>query len=239
MWFQGKDWKKTRQNIINTLNTLDIENSLLVVALSGGKDSLFLLTALASLEDKYSFELLPVHINHKIQKENKLFENIAKTQAKKLGKVCNVLEIEAIDKKKNLEEELRDKRYGLLEKFRKENKAKYIITAHHLDDQAETILAHIIRGSGIQGLKGMKARNNKVIRPILNTSRAEIEKLIHSTNLPYYEDRMNYSKDYQRGKIRNVLIPLLGKEFNPQISKHLAKLGDLAQKHQNDIKKIL
>jgi len=234
MWFQGKNWKKTRQNIINTLNTLDVEESRLVVALSGGKDSLFLLTALSSLEDKYNFELLPVHINHKIQKENRLFENIAKTQAEKLGKVCNVLEINTVDKKKNLEEELRDKRYELLEKFRKKNKAKYVVTAHHLDDQAETILAHIIRGSGVQGLKGMKVKNRKVVRPILNTSRAEIEKLIHSTNLPYYEDRMNYSKDYQRSKIRNILIPLLEKEFNPKTSKSLAKLGKLVRESQKD-----
>jgi len=118
----------------------------------------------------------------------------------------------------------------VLERHRRQKNAEYIAVAHHQSDQAETVLAHIIRGTGLRGLRGMLPVRNKIIRPLLHTSKKDIECLIHSTDLPYYNDRLNYPSAYQRNKIRHDLIPYLEKEFNPQITARLSKLAENARR---------
>jgi len=124
---------------------------------------------------------------------------------------------------------MRNERYRLLENYRKKTSAAYVAVAHHEDDQAETVLAHIIRGCGLKGLAAMPFRRDKIIRPIIGISKADIDILMKQTDLPYYNDKLNYSLDYQRNKIRHELLPYLKKNFNPQISSCLAKLADAAR----------
>jgi len=238
MWFQGKEWNKTREKLIKVLETLpDLEGKPLVVALSGGSDSVFLLTALASLEGKYEYELLPVYIHHHFQKENDLFERIANVVSQKIGKECKTLHAKPVPKKTNAEDWMRKERYKLLEEYRKKTKASYITVAHHQDDQAETILAHLIRGCGIWGLRGMKPVSKKVIRPLIFCSKKEIKELLHSTTLPYYNDRTNYSSEYQRNKIRHKLLPYLEDNYNPKAIQHLAQLAETVREYGENIDK--
>lgn len=233
MYFQGLTWRKVSQQIIKTLNALpNIKDSKIVVALSGGMDSVFLLAALQQLRKKYRFELLPVHINHRVQKEANLFSRIGEIAAEKVGLECEILTVGQQPSKENLENWLREERYRLLEICRKKHKAHYIAAAHHASDQAETILAHLIRGAGLKGLRGMLPVRGKLVRPLLNCSKKDIEALMRSSKLPYYEDRLNYSGKLQRNKIRHQLIPYLEKEFNLRIAERLAKLAENIQKSQ-------
>lgn len=230
MYFNGKSWRKVSQNIIKLLNTLpNISKSTIVVALSGGQDSVFLLAALTQLRKKYKYHLLPVYIQHNLIPENTLYCKVAVLCAKELGWKCEVFKINPKPKKENPEEWMRNERYRILENYRKKNGAAYIAVAHHKDDQAETVLAHIIRSCGLNGLSGMSFQRDTLIRPIIGISKTEIELLMRSNRLPYYNDKENYSFDYQRNKIRHELLPYLEKNFNPQIKSHLARLADNAR----------
>ena len=237
MFFKGNIWRKASQKIIKHLNTLpDIEKSGIVVALSGGIDSVFLLTALTQLQRKYKYTLYPLYIQHHLIPENDLYSKIAVLCAKKLGWNCVMFSIKPKPRKFNLEDWMRNERYRLLEEYRKKVKAAYVAVAHHEEDQAETVLAHIIRGCGLKGLSAMPFRRNKIIRPIINVSKTDIYNLLNSTSLPYYNDKLNYSSDYQRNKIRHELLPYLRENFNPQISTCLAKLADAAREELDNFK---
>jgi len=237
MYFTGKVWRKVNQQIIRILNSIpSVKRGRIVVALSGGMDSVFLLIALTQLEKKYKFKLLPVHINHGIQQEAKLFEKIAQHISRELGYECQTFPIRKRPKGKNLEEWLREERYRLLENYRKKLKADFVAVAHHASDQAETVLAHIIRGSGLRGLQGMLPVRGRIIRPLLDCTKKDIKILMEKSNFSYYNDKLNYSLIYQRNKIRHRLIPFLEKEFNPKITDRLAKLAKIAQKYFKDTK---
>lgn len=233
MYFQGIIWRKVNQQIIKILNTLpNIEGSRVVVALSGGMDSVFLLAALMQIQKKYKFTLLPVYIDHKIQPEANLFRKIAEYVSLNMDLPYSVFAIKKCPKGRNLEDWMRDERYRLLESFRKKQKANFVAVAHHASDQAETVLAHVIRGTGLKGLEGMQPVRGTIIRPLLNCAKKDIESLMRTSKIPYYEDKLNYSKQYQRNKIRHDLIPYLEKEFNPKITARLTKLAEVAQKSQ-------
>ncbi|MBM3256496.1 MAG: tRNA lysidine(34) synthetase TilS [Candidatus Moranbacteria bacterium] len=231
MYFQGALWRKVNQQMIKVLNGAPaLTGGKLIVALSGGMDSVFLLAALCQIKRKYHFKLLPVHIDHRLESEARLFSGIAKKLALKFNLGFETLTVGKRPRRRNLEDWLREERYRLLEKRRRKENVGYIAVAHHQSDQAETVLAHIIRGAGIQGLKGMLPIRGKIIRPLLYVSKKDITALMHSTNLPYYNDRLNYSRDYQRNKIRHELIPFMEKELNPQITSRLAKLAENLQR---------
>jgi len=235
MFFKGNVWRKVSQNIIKQLNSLpDIKECGMVVALSGGQDSVFLLAVLAELDKKYKLALFPLYIQHKLIPENRTYCQMALLAAQKLGLSCAVLTIKPKPKKVNLEDWMRNERYRLLENYRKKTGAAYVAVAHHEDDQAETVLAHVIRGCGLKGLAAMPFRRDKIIRPILAVAKADIDILMKQTDLPFYNDKLNYSLDYQRNQIRHELLPYLKKNFNPQISSSLAKLAEIANKQTRD-----
>lgn len=231
MFFQGRIWRRTSQQIIKILNSLpDIQECKVVVGLSGGMDSVFLLAALAQIRKKYRFEILPLHVEHNLLAEDKSYSRLARKISGTIGFECSVATAKPCPPKVNKEDWMRNERYRLLESFRVKQKASYIAVAHHASDQAETVLAHIIRGSGLKGLQGMQPVREKLVRPLLNCSKKDIESLLRISKLSYYEDKLNYSKIFQRNKIRNELIPYLEKEFNPQIIQRLAKLAENVQK---------
>ena len=234
MFFKGNVWRKVSQQIIKQLNTLpDIKECGVVVALSGGQDSVFLLAVLTEFKKKYQLQLFPLYIQHKLIPENTTYCGVALLAAKKLGLDCKISTIKPKPRKENLENWMRQERYRLLENYRKKIGACYIAVAHHEDDQAETVLAHIIRGCGLKGLAAMPFQLDKIIRPILGVTKTDIELLMKQAKLPYYNDKLNYSLDYQRNKIRHELLPYLKKNFNPQISSCLAKLADVAREKKH------
>lgn len=119
----------------------------------------------------------------------------------------------------------RDLRYEWFEELRKTNRHEYILTAHHANDNLETFLINLIRGTGPEGLSGISEKNHKVIRPLLSFSRKEIEAYAAENKLEWREDSSNASDKYMRNKIRHQLVPVM-MELNPQLLQSFAKTQD-------------
>lgn len=216
----NKNLVKTIQNTIFQNNLLE-KNSKIVVGVSGGPDSVCLLDILFKLQKKYSLELIAAHVNYGLRgKDSEQDEKFVRNLAKKYNLKIVVLKPK-IKHKQNLENTLRDIRYDFFEKIRQENGFDLISVAHNLDDQVETFLMRLLRGSGLSGLAGMKYKNEKIIRPLLGTARKEILDYLKKNKLDYRIDKTNIQNLFLRNKIRNKLIPYLEKEFNPNLAETL------------------
>ena len=201
----------------------------IVLAVSGGPDSTCMLDIFPRLQKKYDLKLLIAHVNYSLRKKDSdLDEKFVRDLAEKYGIeifVKNMLETQnfASLRKKNISENyLRDVRYEFFEKIRKENNFDFIAVAHNRDDQAETFLMRAIRGAGTAGLAAMRFKNNFIIRPLLEISREEILDYLKKNKLKWRLDKTNLESKFLRNKIRNKLIPMLEKNFNPDIKKTLA-----------------
>lgn len=228
MFFRGSTWKKNSQKIIEILKKISsIEKSRIIVAFSGGSDSLFLLLVLKELQKKFHFEIIPVHINHGYLKQDDLYAKIAQLVGQKINLNVIVLKSKKVPKGVNAENFMREERFRLLEKTRKNKKAHYIAFAHHKSDLAESVLMHLMRGCGLSGLKGMEFQRGRIIRPLLLISKEDIKSLIGGTSFPYYNDKLNYDLNRKRSKIRRKLIPHLKDNFDAKIEDHLANLSQI------------
>ncbi len=213
--------KKIQNSIFE--NSLFERNSKIVLGVSGGPDSTCLLDIFSKLQKKYAIELSIAHVNYHLRgKDSKKDEDFVGKLAEKYKLSINILDAK-IEEGDKSEEKLRDIRYAFFEEVRKENKFDFIAVAHNSDDQAETVLMRLIRGTGLNGLSAMRAKNEKIIRPLLDTTRKEITAYLRSNRLSYRIDKTNKESIYLRNKIRNRLIPYLEKNFNPNIKFVLAK----------------
>lgn len=201
-----------------------------IVCVSGGPDSLCLLDVLATLQKKYDFSLRVAHVNYHLRgRSSDLDEILVKKMA-----VRYHLPITILSQKKNSksasEETLRVIRYAFFETLRKKRGARHIAVAHNEDDQAETLLLRLLRGTGLSGLSAMRAKNNTIIRPLIEMSRTDILRYLKERSIPFREDASNADPRYFRNRIRHRLIPYLEKNFQPQTRKLLAEtallLGD-------------
>ncbi|TAK96678.1 tRNA lysidine(34) synthetase TilS [Patescibacteria group bacterium] len=213
-------------------NNLWQKGSKIVIGVSGGPDSVCLLDIFLKLQKKYALEILIANVNYGLRgKDSEKDEQFVRKLAENYGIKIEVLKFSKAKLWKNLqlsfsklpsENELRDIRYAFFEKVRQENKFDLIAVAHNRDDQAETVLLHLIRGAGLRGLAGIQPRRNHLIRPLLNTSRQEILQHLALARQPFRTDKTNLKSAYLRNKIRNKLIPSLEKDFNPSIKEVLA-----------------
>lgn len=198
-----------------------------IVGVSGGPDSLCLLDVLASLAPKHGFTLRVAHVNYGLRGcASDLDQKLVEKQAASYGIPVTVFRPE----KKvsgNLEESLRDIRYGFFETLRKRKKCDHIAVAHNMDDQAETLLLRLLRGSGLQGLSGMRPKNGAVIRPLIETSRQDILRYLEERGIASREDKSNRDTRLLRNRIRHELLPLLEKRFQPKTKKLLANTAAL------------
>ena len=225
------------EKILNTIKKYNlIENGdSIVIGVSGGPDSICLLNILNEIkkDKKIDFNIYVAHINHMIREEAEEETQYVEEFCKKRNipifiKRANVLNI-AKKAKKGTEETGRDIRYKFFEEVLKNTNSNKIVTAHNLNDKVETVLMNIIRGSGISGLKGIEPiRENKYIRPLIETERSEIEEYCKEKNLDPKIDKSNSENVYTRNKIRNKLIPYLKEEFNPNIMNAINKLSVIA-----------
>lgn len=210
----------------------------LVLGVSGGPDSSAMLDVFSKLKLKCNLELIVVHINYNLRGLDSIKDvEFVKKLAKKYTLPIILLDVK-IEKKNNLEEKLRDIRYAFFEKIRKENKFDLIAVAHNLDDQAETMLMHLIRGSGMLGLSAMQLKNKRVVRPFLDITKKEILEYLKEENLKYRRDKTNAQSKFLRNKIRNKLLPYLEKEFNPQIKRVLANTTKFIKEDYAIIEKV-
>lgn len=202
-----------------------------IIALSGGQDSVVLLSLFIKYRKELNIKIAVAHINHLLRgKESDEDQDFVTALAKKNSLDIFILRENVNDlAKKNswtLEESGRIVRYSYLNNLLRKENAQKIATAHHLNDQGETIIFHLIRGSGLKGIRGMFFEKENVVRPLLNISKDEIEEYCIANYLEYREDMSNYSGAYTRNKIRQHLLPIL-KEYNPKIENQLYKLGEI------------
>ena len=215
----------------------------IVVAVSGGPDSMCLLNILKNLRPKFSTELFVAHINHMIREEADSETEYVKNYCEKNNIKCfikraNVLEM-AKEQKKGTEEMGRIVRYDFFEYVANEVSADKIAIAHTENDNAETILMNLMRGASLEGLKGIEPIRGKYIRPLIECNREEIEKYCEINKLDPKFDKTNNDNTYTRNKIRNLLIPYIKKEFNPNIIETLNRLAVLARQDATYFNKIV
>ncbi|EKD58225.1 MAG: hypothetical protein ACD_56C00169G0004 [uncultured bacterium] len=213
---------KTIQNFAFQ-NNLFPRGSKIIIGVSGGPDSVCLLNIMTDLSQKYDFQLHIAHVNYGLRgKESDKDEDLVRKMAEKYGQQITVLRLKKSDYKGNLENTLRDIRYEFFEKLRVEMAFDLIAIAHNQDDQAETVLMRVLRGSGLEGLSAIKARSDKLIRPLLKTSKEEILAFNKENKLEFRLDESNKNFDFTRNRLRHELIPYLEKNFNPSIKSTLA-----------------
>jgi len=203
----------------------------LVIALSGGADSSALLDLLTKLPD-YNLNLIVAHLNHCLRGvESDADQEFCRVVASRYAIPFESRRIDvkgmASDLRLNLEDAGRRARIAFLDETRVKYGAAAVVVAHHADDQAETVLMRLLRGSGMTGLSGMAHRNARgYVRPLLDISRSEIERYLRSCGLEWREDASNSDTIYLRNRIRHQLLPLL-EEYNPAIRSCLAATASL------------
>ncbi len=207
----------------------------LIVGISGGADSVGLVKLLLAIREKFDLQLHLVHVNYNLRGEDsKGDENFVRDFAKEYNLTLEVINYkEGLKKSKNLEEYLRDFRYEQFEKIRDEKKFHWTVVAHHQDDQIETFLINLFRGAGVDGLKGMliKDQERRIIRPVLNFSKKDIIEFLEATGQNWREDHTNMENVFLRNKIRNILIPIIEKEYSPQFKQRVANMTTQLQEY--------
>ena len=211
----------------------------LVLGLSGGPDSLCLLHILKDLEGEYGFSLRAFHLNHMIREEAEGDEEFVRERCEKLGVPLDCFKAdvtaEAKEKGQSVETAGRNIRHAILkklcediEKDLKDGCSARGVLAHNADDQAETVLLRIIRGTGVHGLGAMEyMREDGLIRPLLDTQRKDIEDYCREKGLDPRTDSTNASEEYLRNRIRLSVIPML-EDINPSIKSALTRLAENA-----------
>lgn len=232
--------------VLATINRYNMINKddVIVIGVSGGPDSITLLNVLNNFREKLNIKIYVAHINHMIREEADEETEYVKEFCKKIDVECFCkridVEKEAINLKIGTEEAGRNIRYDFFEEVAEKVKANKIATAHNSNDNVETVLMNIIRGTSISGLKGIeKVRNNRYIRPLIEISRDKIEKYCEENHLNPRYDKSNEENIYTRNKIRNLLIPYIKKEFNPNILEAINRLSNIATEEENFLNKIV
>lgn len=202
------------------------------VAVSGGVDSIALLHFLSRQSQTFAYQLFAVHCEHGIREQESLrdktfVERVCKTW--QIPLVCYAEDCvkKAEREKCSLETAARNFRYACFSSLIKENKADYVATAHHKNDEAETILFRLARGTSLTGVRGMQSSYDWLIRPFLDWTREEIERYAKENNLSYCVDSTNLERDATRNKIRHDVLPKL-EECVPGATSNLAHFATLA-----------
>lgn len=199
----------------------------IVVGISGGPDSVCLLTLLQKLQDEWDIFIHAAYLNHQIRKKEVQQET---DFVKKLADRLNIkITIKSFDvpayrseEKLSIQEAAREIRYQFLFEVARKEKADKIALGHNADDQAETFLMRLMRGAGVSGLRGIPpVRDGIIIRPLIETTRSEIESFLTDKGIEFIIDSSNFKTVYLRNKIRLELFPLLRKEYNPRLIKVL------------------
>jgi tRNA(Ile)-lysidine synthase len=201
-----------------------------VVAVSGGADSVALLDVLANAKE-LRLRLIIAHLNHRLRgAESDGDEAFVSKLAASYGVtfVTQNVDVKALSRelKLSLEEAGRVARYRFFDEIASGCKANVIALAHHADDQAETVLLRLLRGAGSKGLSAMSLKNRNYVRPLLAVTRDEIESYLRKRSLPFRTDSSNTDQRYLRNRIRHELIPFLA-NYNPAISERLAVTAEL------------
>ena len=221
-----------KNEFLKNLKSYNLESFGVLLAVSGGKDSMTMLDLFNYFKYELKLNLVVCHFNHSLRDDADRDEKFVKTQCEKYGlkfysKKEDVL-LYSNENKLSTEEGARFLRYKFFDEVKRIENLEYIATAHNKNDLAETVIMRILRGTGINGLIGIQSERGDLIRPILNFSRDEIEKYIEENNIPFVEDKTNFEELYLRNKIRLNLFPILKNEYNPRILDAISRLSNIA-----------
>ncbi|HEY6436786.1 MAG TPA: tRNA lysidine(34) synthetase TilS, partial [Ignavibacteriaceae bacterium] len=213
-----------------------------LVALSGGADSIFLLSFLLKFKNRFKIDVTAFHLNHKlrgkasVEDEKFCAEFCLKINIKL---VCISKDVKAFAKKMkvSVEEAGRDIRYPELNKAATKMKCTRIATAHNSSDNVETILLNFIKGTGLKGLVGIPVRRDNIIRPILCLSAEEIRTYLKANKIPFRVDESNLDSDYERNFLRNEIIPKLKKRLNPKLEEKISNTSKIVSELNSYIDK--
>jgi len=205
-----------------------------LVACSGGPDSVALLHVLAELGSEMGFEVAVAHFNHRLRAAADADERFVRRAARALGLpvVVGRRDVRAYARRRrlNIEEAARELRYAFFERSARRLKADVITTGHTLNDQAETLLMRLLRGSGPRGLSGIfPSLDGRIVRPLLGVSRAEIRAYCRARGLSFREDESNRDRRFLRNRIRMDLIPYLERGFEPRALRALGRTARILQ----------
>ena len=222
---------------------LILKGERIAVALSGGKDSVALFYALCEAEREYGIEVCAINVEHGIrgeasEKDSAFVKKLCDNAGKRLLSYKIDVPAYALEKGLSTETAAREMRYACFLRAVREGFCDKVATAHHADDNAESVLLNVFRGSGIKGLGGIpeKAYNGAVIRPMLGVSRADIEKFVSERGLPYVTDESNYDDAYSRNFLRNRIIPLVKQRY-PDFEKSVSRLSEICRETDEYIEK--
>ncbi len=210
----------------------------IILAVSGGVDSIAMMYALAALKSELKAEFVVAHLNHMIRPEAAKEGPAICKMARELGMECliesrNVPEYKKCHKGMSVEEAARVVRYKFFEDTMRRFKANKIATAHHLSDLAENFFIRLFRGSGIGGLIGMRPRNGSYIKPFLNFDEKTIREYVTIKRVKFFEDKTNFDIRYTRNKVRHVLIPIVKKKFCPEIESKVLEVTEVLREYQD------
>lgn len=214
----------------------------IVLGVSGGPDSITMLDILRQIQEEFDFEIVVAHINHMIRKEAIQDEEYVKKYCEKNSieffvKRIDVMSV-ANNRKIGTEEAGRFVRYEFFDEILKQTESNKIAIAHNKNDKVETIIMHLLRGSGLSGLKGIEPIRGNIIRPLIECEREEIEKYCDENRLEPRIDKTNFENDYTRNKIRNIVIPYIEKELNPNIIETIDRLSEVVKKEDRYLEKV-
>ena len=239
-----------RDKVLNTINKYNLINDgdRVILGVSGGPDSIAMLNILNDIKnDKnlhMNFDIIVAHVNHMIREEAIDDQRFVENFCKKIGvsfyaKSIDVQKI-ANNKKIGTEEAGRNARYEFFDEILEKENANKIAIAHNKNDKIETIIMNMLRGSGIAGLKGIEPiKNNKYIRPLIECERFEIEEYCAKNGIEPRIDRTNFENVYTRNKVRNIVIPFIKQEFNPNIIQTMDRLSDLVKEEDEYLEKLV
>lgn len=216
-----------------TENKLLDKNDTVLAAVSGGPDSLLMLRALADLRAKYNLTLTVIHINHRLRGET------ADREAAYVAEICALWQIPcrivqrdvaeyAITHHLSEEAAGHEVRYQVFREEMARLNADKLALGHHLNDRAESVLMHILKGCSPAGLVVLQAKQEKIIRPLLDFPKEEILNLCAAENIPYCTDSTNFETICLRNQLRLELLPYLRLKYNPEIDQALVRLSALA-----------
>ncbi|MBS4035085.1 MAG: tRNA lysidine(34) synthetase TilS [Ignavibacterium sp.] len=216
--------KKTEEKVIRFIQSQSLidRGDKVLVALSGGPDSVFLLNFLKKFKNKYDIDLAAFHLNHKLRGKNasadeKFCKQLCEQSGIKLFLEKKDVKSYALKNKISVEEAGRIIRYQFLSTIAHKHNYSKIATAHIQDDNTETVLLNLIKGTGITGMSGIPAKRENIIRPVLCLSKVEILDYLHLNKVSFRIDESNLLDDYERNFLRLHIIPSIKERLNPSL----------------------
>ncbi|MEH2302528.1 MAG: tRNA lysidine(34) synthetase TilS [Nostoc sp.] len=226
-------WTPLHAKIHRTIRSRHLfeRNQRLLIAVSGGQDSLCLIKLLLDLQSKWAWDLGIAHCDHRWRSDSQANANHVENLAKTWG---ISFYLETANQPINSEATARDWRYQALSAIAQANNYQYIVTGHTASDRAETLLYNLIRGTGADGLQALTWQRSlttsiMLVRPLLEITRSQTEQFCQEFKLPIWEDSTNQDLQYARNRIRQELLPYLRDNFNPQVESALAQTAELLQ----------